>query len=163
VSEFLRILEPYTLLVIVDGKIGTFATIDYRGYSMTRDSLTLVDGAGTRFRPLDSSAVSADARAFSALVLRPMFTNMLGPLGANMNAFFFPAKNASGAPLADPRAEGTLRAELGGRSFTWRLPLGSLLPPKYCPLDGEAFSGAYRYCPRHGNRLVDKPPTTPPH
>jgi hypothetical protein len=46
--------------------------------------------------------------------------------------------------------------KMGEKEFHWRLPLGSLLPPKICPKCGETFSGAYKFCPWDGSTLVEK-------
>jgi hypothetical protein len=56
--------------------------------------------------------------------------------------------------LADPLSEGSLSIRIGEQSFDWKLPLGSLMPPKMCPKDKEILNGAWIYCPWHGEKLV---------
>jgi len=38
----------------------------------------------------------------------------------------------------------------------WRTPLGSLLPLKICPKDGEGMNGAWNFCPWDGEKLIDR-------
>ena len=71
-----------------------------------------------------------------------------------MQVLLFPAYGNDGIRIADAKEEGSFTVELiGGEAFTWRLPLGSVLPPKVCPVDGEQMSGVWTYCPRHGAEL----------
>ena len=78
---------------------------------------------------------------------------MLGPMGQNVHFYAFSATDNAGNRIADARKEETFSVTLTGREYKWRLPLGSLLPPKKCPLDGEILNGAYKYCPWHGAKL----------
>ena len=47
---------------------------------------------------------------------------------------------------------------LGDATYRWRLPLGSLLPPRYDAKTGEKFSGNYLYSPFTGKELTTKAP-----
>ena len=89
--------------------------------------------------------------------MKPVLVNMLGPMGEHMEFFFFPRTSASGQPIADAKAEGSFRFGVGKDVYDWRLPLGSLLPQKTCPVDGERLSGAWEYCPWHGKKLRSEP------
>ncbi len=83
-------------------------------------------------------------------------TTILGPLGQNMHFIVFPSKNIKGQYIADVTKEGTFVVQLGETEFTWRLPLSSLVPPKICPVDGEKMSGAWKFCPWHGTKLLSE-------
>jgi hypothetical protein len=90
-----------------------------------------------------------------------MFGNMLGAMGQGMHLFFFPARATDGSSLADATKEGDFSVRLGEESFKWHLPLGSLLPVKVCPEDGERMSGAWKFCPWHGRALVQSGKVSP--
>jgi hypothetical protein len=47
---------------------------------------------------------------------------------------------------------------LAGTEFKFRLPLGSLLPPKFDPNTHEKFPGNYIYSPYTGSKLVNDVP-----
>ena len=79
---------------------------------------------------------------------------LLGPAGRNFHFFFFPATTEAGTAIADPRLPGDFSVRVVNERYSWRLPLGSLLPEKVCPADGERLNGAWLFCPWHGDRLV---------
>ena len=151
-EEFISVLRPYTVIVAVEGKMGAFGGVTYRPEKEIRDSIKLVDRSGTSYKPLKDEDLSADARNFLGMV-KPVFENMLGPMGQNMHFIMFPAKGSDGKLIASAKEEGSFTVVTGGKDFKWRLPLGSLLPPKVCPVDGEKLSGAWKYCPWHGAKL----------
>ena len=64
-------------------------------------------------------------------MMKPIFVNMLGPMGQNMHFFLFPAKDKSGNLIADAKNEGSFTVKLADRPFKWRLPLGSILPRRF--------------------------------
>lgn len=154
-EEFLKIVRPYTIIVAVDGKIGPFGGVTYKTQDQIRSSLQFVDGKGNVYRPYQDAQLDADITSFLSM-MKPVLENMLGPLGQNMHFFVFSGKDKDGNRLADPKSEGTFTVKLGGgREFKWRLPLGSLLPPKVCPKCKEKLSGAYKYCPYDGTKLPE--------
>jgi len=71
-----------------------------------------------------------------------------------MALFYFPGTTDQGKRIASTTQEGTFSVEVGDQVFAWRTPLGSVLPKKVCPVDGEEMSGAWTYCPLHGEKLT---------
>jgi hypothetical protein len=61
----------------------------------------------------------------------------------------------TGRNISDATKEGVYYIEVGEKEFRWKLPLGSLLPPKICPVCKEKLSGAYKYCPWDGTKLPE--------
>jgi hypothetical protein len=151
-EEFINVLRPYTLVIAVDGTIGTFGGVTYKSESYLRANISIIDNQGISYSPLSTSVVNADATNFLSM-MKPVFSNMLGPMGENMHFIVFSGKNKSGNPLADPHKEGSITISLEDEKFKYRLPLGSLLPPKKCSIDGEKMNGAWKYCPFHGVEL----------
>ena len=152
IEDILKVLRPYMLLVAVDGKIGTFGGVTYSPKESLQNTIKVIDKEGNRISPLSENKIDSDLKNFLQM-MKPIFVNMIGPMGQNMHFFVFPAKNKDGHPIAVARKEGAFSVMLGERNFKWRLPLGSLLPPKVCPVDGEKLSGAWHYCPWHGVAL----------
>jgi hypothetical protein len=153
-EEFIKVLRPYTVIVVVDGKIGAFGGITYKSEATIRAGIELKDSKGTRYRPLSEDKIDANTKNFLSM-MRPVFANILGPMGQNMHFFLFPSKNKEGQKIADAKKEGTFSVKVGEREFRWRLPLGSLLPPKICPICRERLSGAYKFCPWDGTKLPE--------
>jgi hypothetical protein len=155
-EEFLSALRPYTLFVVVDGNFGSFGAVNYKSEETIRETIQLLDAQGTSYRPLVNQNVGASTKNLLS-IMRPILSNMLGQMGQNMHFFLFPAKNKAGQRLLDPRTEGSFSIKLAESAFKWRLPLGSLLAPKVCPVDGERLNGAWKFCPWHGGKLIIRP------
>ncbi len=151
-SQFEATLAPYVMFAVVHGKIGPFAGVSWTPEADLLPTIKLTGPGGEVHRPLEASGLSPDAKNLSGS-LRPVLVNMLGPMGQNMHFVFFSAKDSSGAPLADPLNPGEFSFGMMDETYSWRLPLGSLLPKKHCPVDGEALNGAWQFCPWHGKKL----------
>jgi len=151
-EEFIKVLRPYVVIVAIDGKIGPFGGVTYKSEATVRNNIKLVS-KGVSYRPLSDEKVNADTQNLISS-MKPALANMLGPMGRNMHFFLFPAKDKKGQNIAEATKEGSFTVKLGLNEFKWRLPLGSLLPPKTCPVDGEQMSGAWKFCPWHGVRLI---------
>ncbi|UCG51919.1 MAG: hypothetical protein JSW58_17430 [Candidatus Latescibacterota bacterium] len=151
-QEFLSVLRPYTIIAVVDGTLGPFGGVTYRPEAEIRSTIRIKDNQGTRYQPLGEDEVGADTKSLLAM-MKPVFVNMFGPMGENMHFVIFPAKDKEGRRIGEAKREGAFSVSLGEREFRWRLPLGSLLPPKICPTCGEKLSGAYGFCPWDGAEL----------
>lgn len=153
-EKFEKVLSPYFLLAAVRGQMGPMGGVSWDKEDTMRANLTLIDGNGREYRPLSINSVSPDAKNLISII-RPVVANMLGPMGEHLYFLYFPSLSDRNKPIADPLAEGAFTIRMGKENYKWRLPLGALLPPKRCPVDGEQFSGAWKYCPFHGRELVD--------
>ena len=145
--------EPYLIVAVADGTVGPLGGVTFVDEDQIRSSTQVVDRRGNIYTTLDPGDLSADANNM-VLILQPMLANMLGQMGTNMHVLFFPAHDSEGVQIADAKAEGSFALRMGGNlEHRWRLPLGSVLPPKICPEDGEELSGAWSFCPWHGAEL----------
>jgi hypothetical protein len=157
-EAFLKAVRPYLLIAAVDGKLGPLGGSEFADKESLQASIQVLDKTGKSYVPLSEDELTDDVKNLSAL-LRSMFANMLGAMGRGLHLFFFPATTADGSAIAVATKEGTFSVVMGDQSFTWRLPIGSLLPAKVCPVDGERMTGAWKYCPWHGKLLevADEP------
>lgn len=151
-ADFLRTVKPYTVLAVVKGKIGSFGAVTYEDEATLRSELVLVDGDGNKYSPLDDSEISPDMKNFIG-IMKPMFANMMGSMGKNIDFYLFPATGKNGQMIADAEKEGRFSVRVGNDEYKWRLPVGSVLPPKTCPKCGEELSGAFKFCPYDGSPL----------
>ena len=67
----------------------------------------------------------------------------------------YPSKEGD-QKLIDPLKPGSFKYTLYEQTFTWRLPLVSLLPPKVDPKTSEEFPGNYEFNPYTGEPLRAK-------
>lgn len=161
-EAFLKPLRSYTIIIVIDAKIGPIGALTYTPDTDLAASVRLKDNAGNLYTPIDNTQINSDAQSFVA-IMKPLMASMLGPLGQNMNFFVFPRRGKGDAVIADERKEGMFYVEVGKKEFRWRLPLNSVLTPKTCPTCKETLSGAYKYCPYDGTKLpeIAAPQATP--
>ena len=100
IEEFIKVLHPYTMIVAVDGKVGSFGGVTYESESTIRNSIWLVDKQRNKYRPLSNERVDADMKNFLSM-MKPVLVNILGPLGQNMYFFLFPSKTKAGHEIAN--------------------------------------------------------------
>jgi len=152
VNDFLKTIKPYTVVAVVKGQIGSFGGVTYEDEATLRAKLVLIDHDQVEYKPLEDADVSADMQNFMSM-MKPVFANMLGAMGKNLDIFVFPANGKNGQAIADAQKDGQFSVGLGEEKFRWRLPIGALLAPKICPKCGEKLSGAYKFCPFDGTPL----------
>jgi hypothetical protein len=146
---YMDYLRPYTLIVVAHGKIGSFGWIIYKTETFIRNNIRIIDSQGISYAPVDDEKIKYGAKYFLSM-MKPVFEKMLGSMGPNMHFFLFPSKSKSGQSIAVAKDDGFFSVKLDEREYKWRLPLGALVPPKICPVDGEELSGGWKFCPWHG-------------
>jgi hypothetical protein len=156
VAAVIKPLLAYTIVAVVDasGKPGSFV---YTPEPAVRAALRVVDGKGHSYRPLAEADIAPETRNVLKRmqpILASVFTE-IGALGENIKLYFFPLNDQAGRPIADAKADSSFTVELGNQTFKWRTPVGALMPPKRCPVDGEEVNGAWKFCPWHGVKLPD--------
>ena len=155
-AEIEEIFGQYTVIAAVKGNLGNFGVDKFVSDDDMRTQLRLVDPYGVSHSPI--AADKLDSRlTVMVQILKPLMANVVGQMGTNLNFYAFPAKTQDGRPVADPLGTGQLTVKLGTEDYAFRLPLGSLLPPRHDPASGEAFPGSYRYNPYTGAALQVTP------
>ncbi len=152
-EEIENVVAPYTMVAASQGRIGPFGGVAWLEPDVLRSTIVLIDSRGVEYKPLADTDVSPDARNLTAM-MSPILASVAGPIGANLNFFFFPATDQSGRMIADPASTGSLSIRIASETYDWQLPLGSVLPPKECPVDQVRMKGNWDYCPYHGDKLV---------
>ncbi len=153
IEQLVKLIRRYTFIMAVDGTHGPLGGVTYRSEADIRAHIQLRNSNGTFYRPLSEHNIDADTKILLSM-FKPVLVNTIGPLGRNTHFFLFPSKNMKGRYIAQAKTEGAFTVRLGEREFSWRLPLSSLVSPKICPVDGEKMSGAWKFCPWHGTKLL---------
>ncbi len=161
VEQFLSIVRPYLMVAVVGAKVGPSGTPTFLPEETLRSRIKVVDSNGRSYLPLADDKTSAEVKHL-VTVMGPLFGKLLGPMGENLRIFLFPARDADGREIASATSSRSFDVLLGERRYHWRLPIGSVLPAKVCPEDGEVLNGAWSFCPWHGTRLKVQDATTPP-
>lgn len=154
-NEILEVFKQYTMVATLDGLIGNYGDISYKSQVEIFNSISLIDHNKNSFLPLKNSEIDDKTKEVMSFI-KPVLSNMLGQMGANMHFFLFENKNNPGQAIIDPISNKPFTVVLGQEKFTYKLPLGSLLRPKKCPVDDELLNGAWQFCPFHGKALIAK-------
>ncbi len=160
--EMFASLREYTIVCVAVGKMG-IGTINWSTEADVRSNTVLRDSAGMNYKSV--TELSSDAQGLLSIV-KPVLTNVLGPMRQNLQFLLYPAKTSAGSTIADARRPASFSvviSDLLGQketAFGWRLPLTSLTPPRFCPIGRERVQADWKYCPWHGNQLdeVAAPP-----
>jgi hypothetical protein len=151
-AEFSKVMKPYTVFCVAALDVGVMGSLTPRGRDLIATNIQLSIGE-KKIAPLTHDEISADATNFY-LMMKPAMANMLGQIGKGLEFFVYSSK-ASGDGL-NPSKKGAFTFTAFEHTFNWRLPLGSLLPPKLDPLTKEEFPGNFDFNPYTGKQLVLK-------
>lgn len=147
-------LRPYVIVAAAYGVQGQFASVTYSSDEEVFANISLRDTHGRTHSPLTPESVDGESTNLLAM-MKPIFANMIGALGKNINFYLWPATIDS-LPLVDPTATGMLTVKLYDDSLRVRLPLNALLPEQVCTKCNEIAEGVWDFCPWCGNKLKKK-------
>jgi hypothetical protein len=153
-QELLKALQEYTVISVLDAKKAGTDGFSFTSAEDILKTATLTDPDGQTLSPVADSDLSPGAQNLFA-IMKPLLANMLGRFGQNLVFVVFPGKDSGGKSVADPLGAGRLTFVENDHSFSWRLPLASLLQEKICPNCGEHLPGNYKFCPYDGTKLSD--------
>ncbi len=156
ISAALNVFDPYLVVGVIRGRYDGEGRPTFESAMAIRGSVRAIDTHGTRYASILEPPV--EVRAGLGEMQRTLASG-LGELGAHTTFCLFPARLADGEPLFPLNRRATLTLELAAlgplpaHRVTWRLPLASLIRDRVCPACGEAFNGAWRFCPWDGTSL----------
>ncbi|MFT5823862.1 MAG: hypothetical protein ACI8ZM_005127 [Crocinitomix sp.] len=151
-NDFLKVLEPYTIVAVIDGKFGLFGSLTYEDPDTIRTKYNMMDKDGGLHAPLEEATLNSEVQVLLSM-FKPMMSNMLGEMGENLQFFVFNNLDEQGDRIFSPYIEKSTRASYKGKIHNWKTPFGTLLEKKMCPIDNELHNGSWDYCPYHGGKL----------
>ncbi len=158
IREVLELFEPYSSFIVIHGRITSSGLPSFTSESIIRQHLYLKDKAGELVKPMDDENISAGVRN-AIIMIKPIFSNMLGRMGDNMNFFFFSSKDNQGKKSFSATQVGKFAIHLQGipeakdQVFEWDLPLESLIPSIMCLNCNRKAKGSWKFCPWCGKKL----------
>ncbi|WP_165747769.1 hypothetical protein [Cellulophaga sp. Z1A5H] len=152
VRLILETLDDYIFVCALDVAIHLDGSMNFASEETLRNSITVKINEGIPQQPIPENQLDISVRSISE-TMKPMFENMMGQFGAGMHFYFFENKDENGALLVDEYKEGEFTISHSKNEFQYALPLTTLLPPKYCPVDKAAMKGNWSYSPFHGKML----------
>lgn len=150
--KVLALFDNYTVVVSTKTRQSFGEEDEYAGQDELRKSLRLLGDDGKAYSPLDDKRLGSEMKMIAAM-LKTVLNQIDEKNADQMHILVFPGKDGAGKRFADATADGSLRFEIDGQRFAYRLPLGSLLRPRIDPVSGESFPGNYGFNPYTGNKL----------
>jgi hypothetical protein len=154
-DEFLKTLRPYLMIAVLDGRMGSFGSATFKTEDEIRAGVTVKDAKGGVYMPLKDAQITPEVKILVG-VMKPLVANLIGAMGQNMHFLLFPAESSDGQPIADAKSDRAFSVLIGQKEFAYRLPLASVLPPRYDSATGERFPGNYVYNPFTGAKLITR-------
>lgn len=146
------VFENYVFVCAADIQVNVNGIMTFTADSILRKTISIMDIEGKTYYPLPSAQISSDTKTIIEGI-KPMFAQMLGQMGAGMHLYLFEIKDKKNNNIINEMEEGGFTINHSNHEFTWTLPLVSMLPPKYCPIDNEKMKGNWNFCPIHGEKL----------
>lgn len=87
--QIVEAFDEYTVMVITKGNTSVAGNVDYKSKSEIVENISITDYEGNTFKPISPDDISLTVTYFVA-IMKPVFTNMLGPMGENLHFIFFP-------------------------------------------------------------------------
>jgi hypothetical protein len=150
-AQAAKALEDYTFFAVVRAKTLFGGGL---GEAPAREELlqnVRLEIDGKAIEPLTPDSLSPTAQGI-IMGFKPALARMAGQIGQSMQIIVYPARK-DGKLLLDPTAPGGFKYTVYDKTFTWRLPLGSLLPPRFDPKTHEQFPGNFQFNPYTGTKL----------
>lgn len=148
-EEIENAIGDYTIFAALDGDIGV-GRINYKDTV----KIKIVVPNNEEFLPMENDEISKETKNILR-TLKPVFVNMIGDMGRNLNFYVFQNMDSAGNRILTPQNNGSFTVKLNDEDFQWILPLDSFVPKKKCPIDKKEMSGSWNYCPWHGEILIE--------
>ncbi len=155
-QDMLKNLEGISIVAICQALVSDSGAFDfYTEEEISRGLIfTYLNAAGEEVTLTPIEEPSMEVQTLLA-VMRPMFTNVIGQLGANLHFFVYDT-TVTGQEL-DPYESGELRFTLTNRQgekqkAVFETPLNSIYEPRLCP-NGKPAHITWVYCPWTGKKL----------
>ncbi|QSX77028.1 hypothetical protein [Agrilutibacter solisilvae] len=150
--ELESLFDEFTLVAVLRGEVSALGAGRFEPEEALRAKVRIQDTEGKVYNPIPADEVDSRMTVLIG-ILRPVFKQLIGAMGENMQLFVFPGRKGQDQRLADPLGTGRFAVRVGDKEHAFRLPLGSLLMPKQDPATGETFPGSYSFNPYTGGVL----------
>lgn len=153
-QQFIAVLEPYLLFVLLRADVSPFGSLKGRARSELLDAFD-PKFDGKTISTIEDRALPPDVKNLLAM-FKPIIAGMLGQMGEGLEFIVLSNSSKDGRKTIDPMKPGTIDTKFFDAQFRWRLPLGSLLPPMIDSKTNETFPGNYQFNPFTGDKLTRK-------
>jgi hypothetical protein len=152
ISQIENVFEDYVIIWACDLTINFDGTMNYTTAEEINKSISIFDNNNKKYLPLMKNQISGEAFSIAENI-KPFFSQALGQMGRGIHYYLFKVADQNGKNLIDAKLQGQFKVSHSNSDFLWTLPLSTLMPPKFCPVDKEKMKGTWSYCPVHGQKL----------
>ncbi len=146
-----EISHNYVIFGALKGKLKNKNVI-FKTQKEIAENIIYTDEIGNRFFPEMPSKITPEMQKILEK-LKSEFAKIMGQYAENIHLVVFKIDEESRPP--NPKKQGRIYIKFFKQDYSMRLPIGTFLQPKICPIDQEIFKGNYKYCPYHGAELED--------
>jgi hypothetical protein len=147
-----NLFRDYVIVWACDLKINAFGTMTFTKEEDIAKTIAILDINQKKYTPLAEMDIDPEALAI-ARNMKPIFAQAIGQMGNGLHFFFFKVIGENNSSLINATMPGQFTVLHSNSEFLWKLPLPTLMPPKFCPVDKEKMKGNWVYCPIHGEKL----------
>ena len=151
-EETIDVLNPYIVTFIIVGRIGAFGGIKYETIEKIYDNSYLQLSTNHKLYPIKRDKIDPDVINFMEM-MKPIFANMMGQMGENMQYVLFNAQYQNGEDYINSKSKDYFKLNVLENEVKFNLPLASIFPKKTCSKCDEILNGTYNYCPFDGTNL----------
>lgn len=148
-SELVGVMSDYTVFAVLRATQSAQGLGDVQPKEELQKNIK-VEFDGKVLAPVAADKISPTATLVLSQ-LKPVLAQAAGAVGEGLEFMIYPAK-ADNKPV-DAGMAGKLAVTFYGKVQQWRLPLGSVLPPKIDASTGEMFPGNFEYNPFTGKKI----------
>jgi hypothetical protein len=148
-SELVSMMADYTVIALMRATPGAEGLEKIQPKAELLKN-TKVEYDGKVLTPVPDDKIAPTANLVLSQ-LKPVLAQAAGAVGQALEFAVYPSK-VDGKPI-DAGMAGRLAVTFYGRPQNWRLPLGSVLPPKTDKATGESFPGNFEYNPFTGKKI----------
>ncbi len=148
-SELVSMMAEYTTIALLRASPGAEGLEKIQPKAELLKN-TRVEFDGKLMQPLADDKIAPTANLVLSQ-LKPVLAQAAGAVGEALEFVVYPSK-VDGKPL-DAGMPGKLVVTFYGKPQNWRLPLGSVLPPKTDKATGELFPGNFEFNPFTGKKI----------
>jgi hypothetical protein len=148
-SELVSMMADYTVIALMRASPGAQGLEKIQPKAELLKN-TRVEFDGKVLQPVADDKVAPTANLVLAQ-LKPVLAQASGAVGEALEFLVYPAK-VDGKAI-DAGMAGKLSVTFYGKAQNWRLPLGSVLPPKTDKATGEIFPGNFEFNPFTGKKI----------
>ncbi len=154
-NTILTTMGRYDVLAVIDLINDSGYAFKYTDRKTILNYVKMMDKYGGTIKPYSEEEYEISLTQILN-ILKPMLQSYMGNMASHIEFIVYPAWESATNRYFDPYKSGSFHLKYNSIDHFIRLPLGSLLKPKWCKKCKEMRNGSWTYCPYDGSLLEEK-------